>query len=43
MRGVPIAWREVEAVDAERAFRCIKASELDGDGARGLSIEADIK
>ena len=39
----PIVWREAEAVDAEGAFRCIEAGELDGDGARGLSIEADIK
>ena len=39
----PIVWREAEAVDAEGAFRCIEAGELDGDVARGLSIEADIK
>ena len=39
----PIVRRETEAVDAEGAFRCIEAGQLDGDVARGLSIEADIK
>ena len=39
----PIVGRESEAVDAEGAFRCIEARQLDDDVARGLSIEADIK
>ena len=39
----PIVWSEAEAVDAEGAFRCIEAGQLDSDGAGGLSIEADIK